>query len=86
MPTANYYSAPASTDDNITLIIPEKAWGIEVSQWAKVGIFDNNGTLLGSGVYDNKHLAIYLCGKNEKLLCSANYFRYCKGSLDSNFD
>lgn len=53
MPTANDYFAPASTDNNITLIIPEKAWGIEVSQWAKVGIFDNNGTLLGSGVYDN---------------------------------
>jgi hypothetical protein len=72
MPRANNCVAPASTGNNMILIIPEKAWGIEVSQCAELSVFDNNGTLLGSGVYDNNHLAICLCVNNEF------FFMFCK--------
>jgi hypothetical protein len=65
MPVASYYAAPASTGNNMTLGIPEKAWDMEINAGDEIGVFNQNGDLVGSGVYDNDHVAISLWGDND---------------------
>ena len=61
----SYFAAPVSTGSNMTLGIPEKAWNIAVNVGDEVGVFNQNGDLVGSGVYDNDNMAISLWGDNE---------------------
>ena len=61
----SYFAAPVSTGNNMTLGIPEKAWSMAVNVGDEVGVFNQNGDLVGSGVYDNDNMAISLWGDNE---------------------
>ena len=61
----SYFAAPASTGNNMTLGIPEKAWSMAVNVGDELGVFNQNGDLVGSGVYDNDNMAISLWGDNE---------------------
>ena len=61
----SYFAAPVSTGNNMTLGIPENAWSMAINVGDEVGVFNQNGDLVGSGVYDNDNMAISLWGDNE---------------------
>ena len=61
----SYFAAPVSTGNNMTLGIPENAWSTAVNVGDEIGVFNQNGDLVGSGVYDNDNMAISLWGDNE---------------------
>ena len=61
----SYFAAPVSTGNNMTLGIPENAWSIAVNVGDELGVFNQNGDLVGSGVYNNDNMAISLWGDNE---------------------
>ncbi len=60
-----YYHIPIATGNNMTLGILQSAWSCEISTGDEIGIFDNDGNLSGSGVYNDDNLAVCLWGDNE---------------------
>ncbi len=61
----SYYKPPTATGSNMTLGIPETAWDIALSNRDEIGVFNSNGELVGSGVYEGSHVAIALWGNDE---------------------
>ena len=65
-PVTFNFGTKDATGNNMTLGIPETAWeDLEVANGDEVGIFSSTGQLVGSGVYENDHMAISLWGDDE---------------------
>ena len=60
-----YYTLPAPTDNNMTLGIPETAFDDLPMMGDEIGVFDNNGLLVGAGVYSGGNTALTLWGNDE---------------------
>ncbi|MEA3445304.1 MAG: T9SS type A sorting domain-containing protein, partial [Bacteroidota bacterium] len=50
------------TGNNMTLIIPNYAWADKPMQGDKVKVYDENGVLVGSGLYRDNNMAITIWG------------------------
>ncbi len=60
-----YFTNPASTGANMTLGIPLTAWKVLPDYGDEVGVFTENGKLVGSGTYTGENMAISVWGKDE---------------------
>lgn len=61
----SHYRLPAVSDDNMTLGIPMYAWEIMPAFGDEVGVFNQSGVLIGSGVFHNESMAVTLWGDDE---------------------
>ena len=57
-----YYKTNINTASNMTLGIPETAWGIVPEYGDEIGVFTTNGELAGSAVFAYGHTAITIWG------------------------
>lgn len=67
--TASYkpslYYTNLNTGINMTLAIPQNAFDMEVTLGDELGVFNQDGLLVGAAVYTNANLAITIWGDNE---------------------
>ncbi len=64
-PKPEFYNQDINTGSNMTLCIPAHAWEIKPQNGAEIGIFSQEGDLVGSGLYQNKNLAICIWGPDQ---------------------
>lgn len=63
--SGKFNSAITKTDNNMTLIIPAKAWETSPSVGNKILVYNDNNTLVGYGIYNGKNIAITIWGKDN---------------------
>jgi len=66
--TSNYelehFSKPVNTGNNMTLLILQSAWPIDITTGDEIGIFNLSGIIVGSAVFNNSNLPVTIWGKD----------------------
>ncbi|HUL45215.1 MAG TPA: T9SS type A sorting domain-containing protein [Bacteroidota bacterium] len=57
-----HYERKLRTDNNATIVFPKKAISGILMKGDEVGVFDENGMLVGSGVYEGENFAVAVWG------------------------
>ena len=60
-----YFDRVPATDNNMTLGIPVSAFDIAPALGSEIAVFDQNGLLVGSAVYNGNNLALPVWGNDE---------------------
>lgn len=60
-----HYMYSLNTGDNLTLGIPDFAWDERPEAGDEVGVFNSQGQLVGSAVFDGRHMAVAVWGDDE---------------------
>ncbi len=68
----DHFSKPVNTGNNMTLLILESAWPIDIVHGDEIGIFNTSGNIVGSAVYSNNNLPISVWGKDILIPNSGN--------------
>ncbi|MEA3446687.1 MAG: T9SS type A sorting domain-containing protein, partial [Bacteroidota bacterium] len=61
----SHFIKPIPTEHNMTVCIPLSAWETIPVSGAEIAIFDNNGVLAGTAVFNNTNLAIPVWGNDS---------------------
>jgi|GEM_PF-1013229 uncharacterized protein (TIGR02145 family) len=64
-PQTNHFKGTPNTGSNMTLGIPKTAWENEPPYGSEIGIFSENGKLVGCSVFEEENLAISIWGNDE---------------------
>lgn len=64
-PPSDYFGKAIHTGTNMTLGIPLSAWAYLPARNDEIGVFDPEGILVGSGVFDGGNMAISVWGNDE---------------------
>ncbi len=62
---SHHFGVPEVTDNSAVILFPAKVVGDVLQPGDELGIFDGNGLLCGSGVYEGKNLAITVFGDDN---------------------
>ncbi|MBT4970281.1 MAG: PKD domain-containing protein, partial [Bacteroidetes bacterium] len=62
IPSPSKYTNVSNTGNNMTLGIPQQAWDLVPAINSEIGIFNNQGELLGSTVYSGENISIAIWG------------------------
>ena len=88
-----HYACSMNTGNNMTLGLPLSCWEQKPQEGDEVGVFDNEGNLLGAGVFDQANMAIAVWGKDEVDESSTGlkqnenfHLKYWKKSEGKEFD
>jgi len=65
IPKPKHYKNVKITGNNMSLMIPNQTWDIKPEIGSEIGIFSQNGLLVGAGVYTGENLAITIWGDDE---------------------
>ena len=57
-----HFTSPVNTGNNMTLLLLDNSWPLDINTGDEIGIFNTEGEIVGSGVYKNKNIAIALWG------------------------
>ena len=60
-----FYILDINTGNNMSLGILNSAWDIELVNGDEIGVFSENGTLAGSGIYNSNNMGITIWGDDE---------------------
>ncbi|MBT3207502.1 MAG: PKD domain-containing protein [Bacteroidetes bacterium] len=65
IPLLYHFKNIQNTGSNMSLMIPNQVWDKEPEIGSEIGIFSQNGKLVGAGVYIGENLAISIWGNDE---------------------
>ena len=64
-PKTEYFISPKNTGSNMTLGIPIPSWETSPNYGDEIGLFNQSGLLVGSGVFTGENIAITIWGDDE---------------------